>query len=86
MPKIKPLDMESTFLLWLDCRELGMDGERLHRWFIDAAGLGLNPGFSFGRGGEGFMRLNFAVPYPLLEQAMEQLQSAYDMLESMKKI
>ncbi len=78
MPKIKPLQMEATFLLWLDCRELGMRPEALHRWFIDAAGLGLNPGYSFGSGGEGFMRLNFAHPRLQLEKAMDRLQSAYD--------
>ena len=78
MPKIKPLEMESTFLLWLDCRDLGMDDDALQRWFVDEAGLGLNPGISFGKGGAGFMRLNYAVPRAVLEKAMAQLKRAYD--------
>jgi cystathionine beta-lyase len=78
MPKIKPIAMESTFLLWLDCKALGMDGHRVHKWFVEEAGLGLNPGFSFGKGGDGFMRLNYAVPRSVLETAMQQLKKAYD--------
>ncbi len=81
MPKIKPLEMEATFLLWCDCRELGMAPEALHRWCIDEAGLGLNPGYAFGSGGEGFMRLNFAVPRAILVQAMDRLEAAYEALE-----
>ncbi len=80
MPKIRALDMEATFLLWLDCRELGMDDRVLSRWFVEEAGFGLNPGISFGSGGEGFMRLNYALPRAVLQRAMVQLQKAYDEL------
>ncbi len=78
MPKIKPLRMESTFLLWLDCREMEMDDDALAKWFVEAAGLGLNPGKSFGKGGEGFMRLNYALPRSELERALARLKKAYD--------
>ncbi len=81
MPKIVPIRMEATFLLWLDCRGMGMDDAALQRWFADEAGLGLNPGSSFGRGGEGFMRLNFALPRAQLEAAMHQLTTAYRSFE-----
>ena len=81
MPKIVPIRMEATFLLWLDCRGMGMDDAALQRWFADEAGLGLNPGSSFGRGGEGFMRLNFALPRAQLEAAMRQLTTAYRRFE-----
>lgn len=78
MPRIKPLRMEATFLLWLDCRELQMDDETLQRWFVEKAGLGLNPGISFGKGGSGFMRLNYALPKARLKEAMAALKKAYD--------
>ncbi len=77
MKKIKPLKTESTFLLWLDCRDLGMDPKELHNWFINEANLGLNPGFSFSSSCGGFMRLNFAVPKIVLEEAMNNLHKAY---------
>jgi cystathionine beta-lyase len=72
---------ESTFLLWLDCRLLGLDDAMLNRFFIDEAGLGLNAGISFGAPGSGFMRLNIACPKPQLAEAMQALFSAVNRLE-----
>ena len=80
MPRFKVIQTEATFLLWIDCRGLEMDDETLQAWFVKEASLGLNPGFSFGKGGSGFMRLNFAVPRSTLVQAMKQLKKAYDAL------
>ncbi len=77
---IKPLFPEATFLLWLDCRELGLEDEALNRWFIKEAKLGLNRGSSFGNAGEGFMRLNFAHPKQEIEQAMKQVENAIEFL------
>lgn len=77
MPKIKPLKVESTFLFWLDCRGLGLDDKALELFFVKEAKLGLNTGVSFGKGGEGFMRLNFAVSRSVLEQAMDKLEQVY---------
>ncbi|MBQ3190050.1 MAG: cystathionine beta-lyase, partial [Bacteroides sp] len=46
-------------------------------FFVDKAHLALNDGTSFGKEGEGFMRLNVASPRSVLEQAMKQLAEAY---------
>ena len=51
---------EATFLLWLDCRGLGLDDEALADYFIEH-GLGLNRGSDFGLEGKGFMRLNVGL-------------------------
>lgn len=67
---------EATVLLWLDCRQLGMNDKQLRDFFIQQAGLGLNDGLSFGAGGSGFMRLNIATQRAQLKQAMQQLQQA----------
>lgn len=40
---------DATYLMWLDCRELGMGNEALHDFMIRKAKLGLNDGCSFGR-------------------------------------
>ena len=77
MTLIKPCSLEATFLLWLDCRALGLDDASLAAWFIQEAKLGLNPGVSFGDAGKGFMRLNFAHPREALEKALLQLEAAY---------
>ncbi|MCH9813420.1 MAG: PatB family C-S lyase [Epsilonproteobacteria bacterium] len=78
MPKIKAMPMESTFLLWLDCRELKLEDETLFIWFVEKAKLGLNSGASFGNGGSGFMRLNYAVSQDILIIAIDQLEKAYE--------
>lgn len=76
IPQIRPMKPEATYLLWLNCRELGMETEELHKFFALKAGLGLNKGTVFGPGGEYHLRLNAACPRSILEQAMRQLQQA----------
>ena len=80
IPQIKTYAPDATYLMWLDCRALGLDDESLNRFFIDQAKLGLNAGNSFGRSLSGYMRLNVACPRSVLEQAMAQLKAAVDAL------
>lgn len=76
LPKIKPLRPEASFLVWLDCRALGLNHEQLIDLFVDKAHLALNDGEMFGKGGEGFMRMNVATPRAILTQALSQLKDA----------
>lgn len=76
IPAILPNIPESTYLIWLDCRALGMDDAALADFMVHKAGLGMNSGASFGQGGEGYMRLNAACPRSVLEQALKQLEQA----------
>ena len=76
IPEIKPSVPDATYLVWLDCRALGMDDETLKEFMIRKAKLGLNPGSSFTRSLTGFMRLNAACPRPVIKKAMEQLRDA----------
>ena len=78
IPQVKPNVPDATYLVWLDCRGLGMGNDELRSFMIHKAGLGLNEGWSFGRSLSGFMRLNAACPRPVLEKAMEQLKHAVD--------
>lgn len=80
IPQIRPNLPDATYLMWLDCRELGMTNEELRDFFIHKAGLGLNEGYTFGRSLTGFMRLNAACPRSTLEKAMGQLKEAVDNL------
>jgi len=73
IPKIKAMPTEATFLLWLDCRELQLEDEELQRFFVDM-GIGLNQGVNFGSGGEGFMRLNFAMPRDVLREVFDRVE------------
>ena len=80
IPQIKPNRPDATYLMWLDCRALGMTNEELRDFFIHKAKLGLNEGDTFGRSLSGFMRLNAACPRSTLEKAMRQLKAAVDSL------
>lgn len=78
IPLIHPNVPDATYLVWLDCRELGMENEQLRRFMIEEAGLGLNEGWSFGRSLSGYMRLNAACPRSVIEKALKQLKEAVD--------
>lgn len=78
IPSIKPNVPDATYLVWLDCRELGMSNEELRRFMIEDAGIGLNEGYTFGRSLSGYMRLNAACPRSVLEKALGQLKEAVD--------
>lgn len=76
MPKIKPLQPQASFLVWLDCRGLGLDHDQLVDLFINKAGLALNDGEMFNPGGQGFMRLNVGTPRKVLKSALDRLHKA----------
>lgn len=76
LPHIRLVEPQGTYLVWLDCRELGLSGGELDDLIVHKAGLWLDPGMMFGAGGEGFQRINIACPISTLELAMEKLKSA----------
>ena len=80
IPKIKTYAPDATYLMWLDCRALGLTNAELHDFMIRKAKLGLNDGCSFGRSLNGYMRLNAACPRSVLRQAMQQLEEAVNAL------
>lgn len=68
--------IEATYLAWLDCRGMGLSNKKLEKFFVEKAKLGLNSGVSFGREGNGFMRLNFALSRAKMSQVIQQLEDA----------
>ena len=76
LPQIRPVRPEATYMIWLDCRPMGLNSSELNRFFVGQAGVGMNEGSRFGPGGEGFMRMNLACPRATVKQAMEQIETA----------
>ncbi|HKL72246.1 MAG TPA: PatB family C-S lyase [Marinilabiliaceae bacterium] len=76
LPEIKMIIPEATYLLWLDFRAWGMRSVDLRKFMSENAGLGLNDGRTFGKEGEGFMRLNVASSRATIETALNQLYQA----------
>lgn len=77
-PALKVIRPQASFLIWLDCRGLGMCQESIEQFFIHKAHLVLNSGTMFGCQGNGFMRLNIAMPRAQLLMALRQLADAID--------
>lgn len=76
IPKIKVVRPQGTYLVWLDCRDLGLDRKSLREFFVNKAGVGLDEGHRFGAAGEGFMRMNIACPRSILEEALRKIETA----------
>jgi len=70
------IEPESTFLIWLDCREMGLTQEELRRFFLQDANVFLNCGEMFGKEGVGFMRWNIATPRARLEEGLRRVEQA----------
>jgi cysteine-S-conjugate beta-lyase len=77
-PKIKAIVPESTYMIWLDCKELKLNAQNLNGFFIKEAKIGLNDGEIFGKGGQGFMRINVACPRSILEKGLNQIWKAIE--------
>lgn len=76
LPEIEPVDPEGTYLLWLDCRSLGLDAKSLQQFMIKEARVAFNEGAGFGEEGAGFMRMNVACRRATLEEALRRIHEA----------
>ncbi|HHU77374.1 MAG TPA: pyridoxal phosphate-dependent aminotransferase [Clostridiales bacterium] len=76
LPKIKLIEPQGTYLLWLDFRQLNMSEEEREEFLIQKAGIWLSKGTIFGREGTGFERMNIASPRLILKKALLQLERA----------
>lgn len=75
LPNITIRSPEGTFLGWLNCRKANLPGSP-HEFFLNKAKVALNDGSTFGQGGEGFVRLNFACPRQMLAEGLNRMRQA----------
>lgn len=76
LPKLKVVEPEGTYLLWLDISGLGLSPEERDELMVGKAKLWLDKGDMFGEEGKNFERFNLACPRSILKQAMENLEAA----------
>ncbi|MEC7765073.1 MAG: MalY/PatB family protein [Pseudomonadota bacterium] len=81
IPGLKSMPMEATYLAWVDFEGTGMEPTDYLRRVEQEAKIAVNHGISFGKGGERFLRFNFATPRPLVEQAVARMQDAFSDLQ-----
>ena len=74
LPQIPVTRLEGTYLVWTDCRALGISSDALQARLLEQTGLWLNSGTMYGDEGEGFLRWNIACPRTVLEDALNRFQ------------
>ena len=80
IPQIRVIKPQGTYLVWLDCRNLGMDNLTLKSFMGEKARVGFDDGFLFGAAGSGFERMNIACPRSLLYEALARIEQAVNSL------
>ncbi|WP_147535326.1 MalY/PatB family protein [Bacillus marasmi] len=78
IPQISVVNPEGTYLLWIDCRGLGLSDQEIKDRLLNVGKLALEPGPKYGPGGEGFVRMNLACPQEILLEGLKRLQMSFE--------
>ena len=81
LPQIKLVPSQATYLLWLDCSQLPLEGYTLAKDIRKKTGLYLSAGESYGENGKKFLRMNIACPDTVLYDGLDRLKRYCDMYE-----
>ena len=73
LPGVRATCSEATFLMWLDCRQTGLESP--YKFFLEKAKVGLNDGLTFGKQYAQYVRLNFGTPHANLEKAVTAMEN-----------
>lgn len=77
LPKVRLIEPEGTYLLWLDFSAYGLSDEEMDDIIIHKGKLWLDSGHIFGTGGGGFQRINIACPWSVLEEGLSRLVDCF---------
>lgn len=83
LPGITMIRPEALYLAWLDCRQTSISGNP-SRFFLEQARVALTDGATFGTGGEGFVRFNFACQRSVLLEALDRMKAALASISAAK--
>ena len=75
IPKLSLVEPEGTYLLWIDCRRLGLSDKELKELINYKAKVWVDDGYVFGQGGSGYIRINIACPKQTLERALNNIKN-----------
>ena len=74
LPKLKVVVPQATYLIWIDCKSLGMSSKEISKKILEQGDLRINDGQTYGEAGEGFIRINIACSRSLLREGLERLE------------
>jgi cystathionine beta-lyase len=70
LPAVIPMKPEATYLLWVDCRQLGLEANEMKELMFKRAKVAFSEGSVFGLEGNGYLRINLACPRAILQEAL----------------
>ncbi|MDR2763867.1 MAG: pyridoxal phosphate-dependent aminotransferase [Tannerella sp.] len=76
-PKLPVLPLEATYLVWVDCSQLGLSSAQIAKMLLEKEKLWVNEGTIYGRAGEGFVRFNIACPEKRLMEGLERFRRVF---------
>jgi cysteine-S-conjugate beta-lyase len=77
IPELNVVAPEGTYLVWIDCRKLGLSDDEIKERLIHRGKLGLEPGVKYGTEGAGFVRMNIGCTYKTLQDGLKRLKRAF---------
>nr|WP_295885226.1 MalY/PatB family protein [uncultured Devosia sp.] len=78
LPGMRPMQPDASFLVWMDARPIEERVGDVKEFFLWESRVNLYSGRVYGAGGEGFIRLNFGCPRPVLQEALQRMASALE--------
>ncbi len=73
LPKIKLIESEATYLLWLDVSEQGVPMDKLQQALINIGKVAIMDGEVYGQEGRNFLRLNIGCSRAKVKDGLERL-------------
>lgn len=80
IPKLNAIKPEATYLIWIDCRSLGINSKELSKRILEEGNLRISDGHTYGEAGDGFIRINIACSRTVLVEALERLEKVLERL------
>ncbi|WP_342366602.1 MalY/PatB family protein [Peribacillus sp. TH16] len=77
IPALHVMHPDASYLLWIDCRDLGLNDKEIKERLINQGKLALEPGSKYGPGGEGFVRMNIGCSRSVLLDGLNRLKVAF---------
>lgn len=65
---------DATYLMWIDYRKTGIEEKELMARLLSVGQVALDPGTKYGEAGRGFLRINVACPFELLQDGVERIK------------
>lgn len=73
LPFWKLMEMESSYLPWINIEETGLNSDELVEKIANNTGVVLEPGTNYAKGGDNFIRLNLGTSFELVKESLNRI-------------